>query len=156
MTNKPLKVPSGRNGTRYVLFVLLLLLIATRQVNAAEFPTNALILPFSDDRIFSSITLSNDIVVVGIPLTQTVFTLFVNGTRIGFAEPLKTVSLRSGDTIELTQEHGASYSGPFTTIHAEVEIITSEAQLRAIKTFDATALKEGVTVQYFVFRQEKK
>ena len=145
-----------RMNRKITLIIGWLVLIGPRLVCANDFPTNAVVLSFSDGRIFSSITQSNNSVIVGIPLTQAVFMLSINGKDMGIAGPLKTFSLKSGDSIDLAQKHGTNYHGAITTIHAEAEITPDEAKLKVTKRFDATDLGRDVKVDCFVFREKRK
>ena len=109
--------------------------------------TNAQILTFSDGRVFSSITRSNNTLNIGIPLTAIRFILRINDENMGFAEPLHTVTLKTGDTLELVEKHH--------TIQAHAEVTPDDARLNVTTTFDARSFGDSIKTEHFVFREEK-
>ncbi len=91
----------------------------------------------TEDLFFSQITLSNDAVSATMPLAQTRFRSFLNGTNTGFAAPNQVFILKSDDKLELVEKH--------TTITVVPLVTSTNAELRIIKVFDARSFGDSVT-----------
>ena len=133
--------------TTLMLACVMACLIDVAHALAEEFPTNTQVLSFSDGRIFSSIAESNNTLIVGLPLMQARYVVFINTTNVGFGEAFKTISLKSGDTIELVEKH--------TTIRAQAEITGGESRLKVIKTFDGRSFGDTFKTECFIFQGKK-
>lgn len=67
---------------------------------------------------------------------------------MGRAEPLQTITLKTGDTLELVDKHH--------TIEARAEVTPDEARLIVTSTFDARSFGDTIKTEHFVFREERK
>jgi len=85
---------------------------------------------------FSSITLSNDIILAEMPLTQIRFLSFINGTNSGFVDSNHIFNLKSGDTLELVEKHYRITATPMIT--------ESNTELRVTTIFDARSFGDGI------------
>ena len=77
---------------------------------------------------FSKIILSNESVLATMPLTQTRFLSFLNGTNAGFVSPSHVFVLSPAEKLKLVDKHWAITATPIVT--------QTSAELNVIQVFD--------------------
>ena len=85
---------------------------------------------------FSKIILSNESVLATMPLTQTRFLSFLNGTNAGFVSPSHVFVLSPAEKLKLVDKHWAITATPIVT--------QTSAELNVIQVFDGRSFGDSV------------